>query len=798
MTEKFEIAGYGRISVDVEADRDNTSIENQRAIIEEFVARKFPGSSLTFFSDRDRSGYTFEQREGYQDMRRGLMSHKFDVLIVKDFSRFSRRNSRGLVELEDLRDAGVRIISIGDNIDCETIDDWMEIQFRFLINEMPVTDTSKKVKSVIKQRQSDGKWICAVPFGYLLTNSKTMTFEVDGSAAEVVRMIFDLYNGGWGYQKIANHLTSLHIPTPRMVEAERKEQKGEESRRKTRPEWSIITVQGILENDFYIGTLRQGKYRRKKINGSDLKLDSDEHIVFEKHHEPIVDYRVFAAAQEQRKKRKTTNYRGVRINENVYSGYLFCGDCGSPMFSMSRRDLRPAYTCGTYHRHGLSGCTSHHTRVDVLDTLLKSYLLRVRDGAQGMMAQLEESIKNERSELQKSDNSVDALQAQLLAAHDELKATKRQKIREIMRRPEREEELEETYAELERELEHKLEGLQNQISLTADRRNLIIRSNRVAKTAIEIFDEILAKDKLDKSDLEVLIERITVYEDHLDIRLKSDIDELLRCGTGAGNADAKCAPAHGELVTVGATVSRPQSEAAANVELEADRVRLQSSDTANENVEATCGRPSEEPANFNSGIVNIANGPVEGDVRIDPQSVQNRAYSAAIVQSSANRKDKVYDVNIISNGDPLEIYTDNDGEVIFKKYSPIGELSSFATQYAEVLSKIGGYPVVVCDRDHVISVAGIPKKELLERRVSPALEEVMEQRKTFSVTGDGKKLQPVEGVDRFALVAAPITASGDVCGSIMFIVGDSPAAATDTENKLVQVGASFLGRQMEE
>ena len=100
MIERFDIAGYCRISVDEELDRDNTSIENQKAIIEYFVSRKFPGSCLTFYEDRDRSGYTFEQREGYQKMRRQLLSHQLDLLIVKDFSRFSRRNSRGLVEPE--------------------------------------------------------------------------------------------------------------------------------------------------------------------------------------------------------------------------------------------------------------------------------------------------------------------------------------------------------------------------------------------------------------------------------------------------------------------------------------------------------------------------------------------------------------------------------------------------------------------------------------------------------------------------------------------------------------------------
>ena len=123
MIERFSIAGYARISVDEELDRDNTSIENQKAIITDFVKTRFPDSELTFFEDRDKSGYTFEQRPEYQAMRRQLMAHKLDILVVKDFSRFSRRNSRGLVELEDLRDAGIRIISIGDNADYPNDDD---------------------------------------------------------------------------------------------------------------------------------------------------------------------------------------------------------------------------------------------------------------------------------------------------------------------------------------------------------------------------------------------------------------------------------------------------------------------------------------------------------------------------------------------------------------------------------------------------------------------------------------------------------------------------------------------------
>ena len=284
MIETFDIAGYARISVDDEQDQKNISIENQKAIIEDYVKTHFPGSTLTFFEDRDRSGYTFEQREGYQEMRRGLMSHKYDILIIKDFSRFSRRNSRGLVELEDLRDAGVRIVSIGDGVDFPNDDDWLKIQFQFLVNEMPVTDTSRKVRSVVKRRQNDGEWICAAPYGYLVTEDKQ--FEIIPTEAEIVRIIFDRYNNaGWGYKKIANYLTDQGVPTPRMSERMRKEAAGKKTKREAKNAWAIATVQGILDNDFYIGTLRQGKYTRAKINGKEIKRNDDEHIVIENHHQ---------------------------------------------------------------------------------------------------------------------------------------------------------------------------------------------------------------------------------------------------------------------------------------------------------------------------------------------------------------------------------------------------------------------------------------------------------------------------------------------------------------------------------
>ena len=152
----------------------------------------------------------------------------------------------------------------------------------------------------------------------------------------------------------------------------------------------------------------------------------------------------------------------------------------------------------------------------------------------------------------------------------------------------------------------------------------------------------------------------------------------------------------------------------------------------------------------------------------------------------------------IREGDPLEIYTDPDGEVIFKKYSPIGEMSPFAAQYAEVLSKTASLPTVICDMDHVIAAAGVSKKEYLERRVTPSLEELMEGRRSFIASKDSGSLQPVEGIDRNAAVAFPIIASGDVTGAVIMMQNETSEPPAETEIKLIQTAAAFLGRQLEE
>ena len=151
----------------------------------------------------------------------------------------------------------------------------------------------------------------------------------------------------------------------------------------------------------------------------------------------------------------------------------------------------------------------------------------------------------------------------------------------------------------------------------------------------------------------------------------------------------------------------------------------------------------------------------------------------------------------IREGDPLEIYTERDGEVIFKKYSPMGDLTEFAVQICEALNKTTDGVALVCDRDSVIAVSGAPKREFLDKRLSGELEALLEARKLYRYEGGAEK--PVtEGDEKYRVaVAAPILAEGDLLGCVVFASPLGAPPPGEVEYKLAGTVSGFLGRQME-
>ena len=156
----------------------------------------------------------------------------------------------------------------------------------------------------------------------------------------------------------------------------------------------------------------------------------------------------------------------------------------------------------------------------------------------------------------------------------------------------------------------------------------------------------------------------------------------------------------------------------------------------------------------------------------------------------------------IKEGDPLEIFTDKEGEIILKKYSPIGELSEFATEYAETLAKTTGHIACITDKDTVIAVSGGSKKEYLEQGISPELEQIMDEKENYTSQENNNVSIPItknenNAKKNNAQVVYPIIADGDVIGTVILLSKDANVKMSEVEQKVVQSAASFLGTQME-
>lgn len=152
----------------------------------------------------------------------------------------------------------------------------------------------------------------------------------------------------------------------------------------------------------------------------------------------------------------------------------------------------------------------------------------------------------------------------------------------------------------------------------------------------------------------------------------------------------------------------------------------------------------------------------------------------------------------IKESDPLEIFTDKDGAVIFKKYSPMGELSDFASQICESLNKTTSGLAAVCDRDTILTVSGSGKRELQEKTISAELEQVLESRRLYQPEAGQKGIPVLAGDDKYRVaVAAPILSEGDVLGGVLFLTEKDGQNVGEVELKLAQTVSMFLGKQME-
>ena len=353
---------YPRLSHEDELQGESNSISNQKRILETY-AKQNGFSNLRWYTDDGYSGANF-QRPGFQAMLADIEAGKVGTVIVKDMSRLGRNYLQvGMYTEMIFPQKGVRFIAINDGVDSAQGDNDFA-PLRNIFNEWLVRDTSKKIKAVKRSKGMSGKPITSKPvYGYLMDEDEN--FIIDEEASPVVKQIYNLCLAGNGPTKIARMLTEQQIPTPGTLEYRRTG-----STRRYHPgyecKWATNTVAHILENREYTGCLVNFKTEKPsyKLKHS-VENPPEKLAIFENHHEPIIDRETWERVQELRKQRKRPN----RYDEvGLFSGILFCADCGSVMYQQryqTDKRKQDCYICGSYKKR-TRDCTAHFIRTDLL------------------------------------------------------------------------------------------------------------------------------------------------------------------------------------------------------------------------------------------------------------------------------------------------------------------------------------------------------------------------------------------------------------------------------------------------
>ena len=353
---------YPRLSHEDELQGESNSISNQKRILETY-AKQNGFSNLRWYTDDGYSGANF-QRPGFQAMLADIEAGKVGTVIVKDMSRLGRNYLQvGMYTEMIFPQKGVRFIAINDGVDSAQGDNDFA-PLRNIFNEWLVRDTSKKIKAVKRSKGMSGKPITSKPvYGYLMDEDEN--FIIDEEAAPVVKQIYNLCLAGNGPTKIARMLTEQQIPTPGTLEYRRTG-----STRRYHPgyecKWATNTVVHLLENREYTGCLVNFKTEKPsyKLKHS-IENPPEKQAVFENHHEPIIDRETWERVQELRKQRKRPN----RYDEvGLFSGILFCADCGSVMYQQryqTDKRKQDCYICGSYKKR-TADCTAHFIRTELL------------------------------------------------------------------------------------------------------------------------------------------------------------------------------------------------------------------------------------------------------------------------------------------------------------------------------------------------------------------------------------------------------------------------------------------------
>ena len=380
--EKYTIL-YGRLSQEDtqkanKAD-DSNSILNQKLLLEKYAAEK-GFTNTVFLSDDGYSGTNFN-RPGWQQVMEMIENGEVETLIVKDMSRLGREYLQvGQYTELIFPSYGVRFIAVNDGVDSlyESTNDFTP--FRNFMNEFYAKDCSKKGRSVVRLKAETGARVASRPrYGYMKDPADPKRHMVpDPETASVVRYIFDLCVSGKGPSRIAKQLKEDKIPTPGYHYYQKNGVELTNANITEPYNWSEKTVAGILEDETYLGhTINLKSTTVSFKNKKRIGRPESEQLRFENTHEALITQQTWEIVQDIRKHKRR---RAKMAEQNIFSGLVYCMDCGGTMVlhrAHTMDAVKNNFMCSTYKKKGKDICSGHYIREQELNVILLDDIRRV-------------------------------------------------------------------------------------------------------------------------------------------------------------------------------------------------------------------------------------------------------------------------------------------------------------------------------------------------------------------------------------------------------------------------------------
>lgn len=366
---------YARLSKDDDLVGDSNSIVHQKEILAKY-AKEHGFTNIEFYVDDGFSGTNFN-RPDFQRMMADAEEGKISTVIVKDMSRFGRDYIMvGYYTEIYFSNLDIRFIAINDNVDSNIQTENDLTPFKNVFNEWYARDTSKKIRAVFKAKGNSGKHLTTnPPFGYKKDPNDKDKWIIDDEAAATVRRIFQMYVDGYRISEIGHKLTEEKVETPILYYMNRGIKT---NARSEYPEiWDLMSIKYILDQTAYAGhtvnfqTAVKSYKTKKQVN-----LPRNQWVIFRNTQEPIIDEKTFETVQQMRKvKRARTKYN----EPNMFSGLLYCADCGNHLTiqRVARNRKMDNFSCATYRKKKKGLCSCHRILVSDLETIVKEDLQKV-------------------------------------------------------------------------------------------------------------------------------------------------------------------------------------------------------------------------------------------------------------------------------------------------------------------------------------------------------------------------------------------------------------------------------------